>query len=148
MTVERGIVETIEEGFAWVKTRRKSACGHCGSKDHCAMVEGGDRMLVKAKNGAGARQGDVVEIYLDTAVQLKCTFIAYMVPVLGLMTGAFSANSLSTAIGLNPPVGMALFSVAGFLLAMLLARHLANRMVADNTMTPMVRRIIPQGRAA
>jgi len=58
MSTEKGTVESVEDGFAWVLTRRKDSCGHCGSRHHCHMVEGMDRMRVKAINAARARVAD------------------------------------------------------------------------------------------
>jgi len=39
------------------------------------MVEGMDRMVVKAKNVARARKGDKVELHLSTKTKLKGLFI-------------------------------------------------------------------------
>ena len=142
MAQESGIIESIEDQFAWVKTQRKSACAHCGHRDHCQMIEGGDRMRVKARNTAGAKQGDEVELYLSTKTQLKCVFLAYMVPVFGLMIGAFSAKSLSAFMGLNPKVGMALFSLAGVVLAYILVRQYSKRMEIKDALTPLVKRVV------
>lgn len=142
MSQETGIVETIEDEWAWVKTRRKSACAHCGQKDHCHTIEGGDRMLVKARNIADARKGDEVELYLSTKTQLKCVFMVYMVPVIGLLIGAFSGNSLSTPIGLSPNVGIFLFSALGLVAAFMLTRFYSNRMETKNALTLLVTRVV------
>ena len=52
MSAERGIVEKVEPGWAWVKTKRSSACSSCGSRHHC-LTQGGDQMVVKAQNKIG-----------------------------------------------------------------------------------------------
>ena len=142
MSQETGIVESIDDNWAWVKTQRKSACAHCGHQDHCQLIEGGDRMLVKARNSADARRGDEVELFISTKTKLKCVFMVYMVPVFGLMIGAFSANSLSRLIGLNPKIGMGVFSFAGVVIAYILVRQYSNRMEIKNALTPLVKRVI------
>ena len=142
MYAEKGIVESIEDGWALVLTRRKDMCEHCGHKGHCHMVEGMDRMIVKAKNAARARKGDEVELYLSTKAKLKGLFILYMFPVLGLLVGASSANSLSGLLGLNNNIGMALFTISGLVLAILFARLLAGRMEAKRELTPIVSRVV------
>lgn len=142
MTSERGIVESVESGWAWVLTRRKEMCERCGHRGSCHIVQGSDRMVIKAKNLAHARKGDEVELYLSTKTKLKGLFILYMFPVLGLSVGAFSANSLSEALRLNQNLGMVLFTLSGLIVAFLLARFLAGRMEASQKLTPLVSRVL------
>jgi sigma-E factor negative regulatory protein RseC len=99
-------------------------------------------MIVKAENLVNARQGDLVEVYLSTAAKMKCLFVIYILPVLGLLTGALSAESLSNRIGLNPDIGMALFALFGFGIALLAVRAFNNRVARAASLTPAVRRVI------
>jgi sigma-E factor negative regulatory protein RseC len=146
MTVERGIVEKVEPGWAWVKTKRSSACASCGSRHHC-LTQGGDQMVVRAQNTARAKKGDEVELFLSTKTRLKGTAIVYLLPVLGLFVGAFSATPLSEALGLNPSLGMVIFTITGLVLAIFLMRYLADRMAAGQTMTPLVKRVLMSPRS-
>jgi sigma-E factor negative regulatory protein RseC len=147
MSAERGIVENVEAGWAWVKTKRSSACASCDSRHHCSAVEGGDQMLIKAQNTVNAKKGDEVELYLSTKTKLKGTAIVYLLPVFGIFAGAFSANPLSEALGLNPSLGMAVFTLTGLILAVFLMRSLANRMAANQALTPLVKRVIISARS-
>jgi sigma-E factor negative regulatory protein RseC len=142
MSSEKGIVESVEDGWAWVVTRRKEMCQDCGHRGSCHMVQGTDRMVIKAKNLAHARKGDEVELYLSTKTKLMGLFILYMFPVLGLLVGAFSANSLSETLGLNQNSGMVMFTLFGLIVAFLLARFLAGRMEASQKLTPLVSRVL------
>lgn len=142
MHTERGIVERIEDHWAWILTQRKDMCDHCEHRGHCHMVEGMDRMMVKAKNVARARKGDEVEFYLSTKTKLKGLIILYMFPVIGLLVGAFSGSSLSGPLGLNKNVGLILFTLTGLILAFLLARFLAGRMEARQELTPTISRVV------
>jgi sigma-E factor negative regulatory protein RseC len=148
MSAERGIVEKVEPGWAWVKTKRSSACASCNSQHHCSMVAGGDQMVVKAQNPVQAKIGDEVELYLSTKIKLKSTAIVYLIPVLGIFAGAFSAAPLSSALGLNPSLGMLMFTLMGLVSAVFLMRYLANRMTAKQAMTPLVKRVIISARSA
>ena len=141
MSGESGIVQDIDDKWAWVKTERKSMCDHCGHRSHCQVIEGGDSLLVKALNTASAKKGDRVELFLSTKTKMKCALIAYMAPVFGLMIGAFSSAGLSALIGLNPKIGMVLFSFTGVALAFLLARQYSKRMEMKGALTPLVYRI-------
>jgi sigma-E factor negative regulatory protein RseC len=147
MSAERGIVEKVEPGWAWVKTKRSSACASCSSHHHCSMVAGGDRMVVKAQNTARAKKGDEVELYLSTKTKLKCTAIVYLIPVLGIFVGAFSAEPLSKSLGLNPSLTMVVFTLTGLVSAIFLMRYLANRMAAGQTLIPLVKRVIMSARS-
>ena len=79
MSAERGTVEKVEAEWAWVKTKRSSACSSCASRSHC-LTQGSDQMLVKAQNTAGAKKGDEVELYLSTKTKLKGTAIVCTPP--------------------------------------------------------------------
>ena len=146
MSAERGIVERVEPGWAWVKTKRSSACSSCSSRHHC-LTQGSDQMVVKAQNTARAKKGDEVELYLSSKTKLKGTAIVYLIPVLGIFVGAFSANPLSGAIGLNPSVGMAFFTLTGLVAAVFLMRYLANRMDSTEALTPIVKRVVFSARS-
>ena len=139
MSAERGTVEKVELGWAWVKTKRSSACSSCGSRHH-RLTQGGDQMLVKAQNTAQAKKGDEVELYLSTRTKLKGTAVVYLLPVVGIFVGAFAANPLSNALGLNPSLGMAVFTLTGLVMAVFLMRYLANRMDSNQALTPLVKR--------
>ena len=147
MSAERGIIEKVEPGWAWVKTKHSSACSSCGSRHHC-LSQDGDRMLVKARNTARAKKGDEVELYLSTGTKLKGTAIVYLLPVLGIFVGAFSANPLSETLGLNPSLGMAVFTSTGLVAAVFLMRHLANRMGSNQALNPVVKRVVFSARSA
>ena len=146
MSAERGTVEKVESGWAWVKTKRSSACSSCGSRHHC-LTQGADQMLVKAQNTAQAKKGDEVELYLSTKTKLKGTAIVYLLPVVGIFVGAFAANPLSNALGLNPSLGMAVFTLTGLVMAVFLMRYLANRMDSNQALTPLVKRVIMSARS-
>ncbi len=146
MSAERGIVERVEPGWAWVKTKRSSACANCASRSHC-LTQGADQMVVKAQNTALAKKGDEVELYLSTRTKLKSTAIVYLIPVFGILAGAFSAAPLSAAMGINPSLGMALFTLTGLVSAVFLMRYLANRMDSKQALTPLVKRVVFSARS-
>lgn len=145
MSTERGIVEKIEEEFAWVRTQRKSACAGCSNKSHCSSLSGGNHMLVKVSNPVKAKKGDMVEVFLKTSVQLKCTFIIYMIPVLGLIAGALSAAPLTDVFLINDSLGIVIFTFSGFLLSAFLSRFLINRIATGDQARPTIRRVFSYG---
>jgi positive regulator of sigma E activity len=145
MSTEQGIVKQVEPGWAWVKAKRLGASSGCGCYDHCHTTDG-NKMVIRAANPAHAKIGDVVVLYLSTSAKFKCIATVYLLPVLGLLAGAFASSFLSHLIGLDPAWGMALFTIAGVAAAVVLMRFLANRLAHQEGFTPIVRRIVRPAR--
>lgn len=110
------------------------------------MIEGADRMMVKATNSAKAGVGDYVELFLSTKTKMKGMLILYIFPVIGLLVGALSGGSLSKVFGLNQSFGTVLFTFMGVVIAFVLVRVLGTRMDARQELTPAVSRIIRRAR--
>jgi sigma-E factor negative regulatory protein RseC len=117
MEVERGVIEKLEEGWAWVEIKRKGACESCGHKGHCKMSDGDERVMLKAENLLGARIGDEVEINFHGGIRLKSAFMAYILPVLGLLCGAAVGMGAANSLGWNRDACSVLFALMGLVLA-------------------------------
>jgi sigma-E factor negative regulatory protein RseC len=143
MATKKGIVEKTENGFAWVKAARKSACGTCASKSSCGFIDGGSQMLVKTTNTIGATKGDSVEFHMASELSLKCMFIIYIIPVLGLLIGALSAAPLADFLGLNATIGMVVFTLLFFVLAVGLSKNMISRIVSTDEFLPNIKRVFP-----
>ena len=141
MSTEKGVVEKIENGFAWVRAQRKSACGTCTNKAHCSSIDGGKHMMVKVNNVLNAQKGDSVEFHLNSAYLLKCTFIIYIVPVLGLITGAISATPIANLIGMSHSFALVLLTLSGFCGAVLLSRLLIHQQTENERFLPTIKRV-------
>ena len=143
METEKGTVQRIEDGWAWVETKRTGSCDNCSQKGHCHLSnDANSRMIVKAENVAQAHTGDEVEIFLNSRTKLKGLFMVYIFPVLGLLIGAISGKGISRFIGLNSDLGTVLVAFCGMAIAFFLARVLGFRMEENNELTPIVSRII------
>ncbi|MDR0671257.1 MAG: SoxR reducing system RseC family protein [Oscillospiraceae bacterium] len=117
------IKRVLNTRTALVEVRRLSACGH-----DCAACGGlcadGARVLVKAANPLGGREGDVVTVRSETGQILKWAALVYLAPVglffLGYVLGALFA-------GVSPAMtGLAGF-VCGFVCIWLGGRRLGRR---------------------
>jgi sigma-E factor negative regulatory protein RseC len=146
MSTEQGIVKQVESGWAWVKAKRLGASSGCGCYDHCTTIEGGNKMVIRAVNQAQARKGDVVVLYLSTSAKFKCIATVYLLPVFGLLAGAFSATFFGYLTGLGYTWVMAPFTIAGLAAAIVLMRFLASRMANQEDFTPVVKRIVSPAR--
>jgi sigma-E factor negative regulatory protein RseC len=100
MAQEKGLVTSItEDGWAQVETDRNDACSHCGS---CRVSFGcNSEMTIKALNRAGAGVGDLVSIHLSSGTIMKSAAILYLIPVAGLISGAFMGEGLSTRLAMS-----------------------------------------------
>ena len=103
-------------------------------------------MLVKATNVVNADRGDSVEIHMNSSFQLKCTFIVYMIPVLGIIIGAFLSESLSNITGINASMGTAIFTLTGFFLSLTISRALIHKITNGNEINPTIKRVLKQKR--
>ena len=66
---------------------------------------GGKEMLVEVDNQVGAKKGQLVEIVFDSGAFLTGSFLAYIAPVLALITGAFFGQAYGPLINLEPDTG-------------------------------------------
>ncbi len=82
---ELGRVIAIEDGYAVVNIKRRSACGSCKA---CEMGKTGkDEINISVKNELGAVVGDDVRIEMQTPDILMAAFLVYMIPLLALLAG-------------------------------------------------------------
>ena len=98
-------------------------------------------MLVKVNNDLNAPKKDSVEFHLNSAFLLKCTFIIYMIPVLGLIMGAISAAPIANLIGLSQSFALVVLTLSGFLGAVLLSRLLSHQQTDNEQFLPTIKRV-------
>ncbi|TQV84990.1 SoxR reducing system RseC family protein [Aliikangiella coralliicola] len=93
MLQETGLVTKIENDIVWVNTQSKLACSSCKVESTCgnAILEkylSGKVFVSKIKNELGAKVGDEVIIEIPKASVTRASFIAYVIPLFGLIMGA------------------------------------------------------------
>ena len=147
MAQEKGLVTSItEDGWAQVETDRNDACSNCGS---CRVSFGcNSEMTIKAINRAGAGVGDLVSIHLSSGTIMKSAASLYLIPVAGLISGAFIGGSLSTRLAISETSTIALLSLAGFILGFIITALISRWMSDRRTLSPIITRIIRRGIAA
>jgi len=147
MAQEKGLVTSItEDGWAQVETDRNDGCSHCGS---CRVSFGcNSEITIKAINRAGAEVGDLVFIHLSSGTIMKSAAILYLIPVLGLISGAFLGEGLSMRLTVSETSAIALLSLAGFILGFIITALISRWMSARRTLSPIITRIIRRGHMA
>jgi sigma-E factor negative regulatory protein RseC len=98
MLEARGVVVKIADEFAWIRTQRHSACGHCDSQDSCgtaslSQVLGQKVTEVKVRNHVAAQVGDDVMVGLEEQALLRGSLVIYLLPLVCLFTTAILAQS-------------------------------------------------------
>ena len=147
MAQEKGLVTSITgDGWAQVETDRNDACSHCGS---CRVSFGSNsEMTIKAINRAGARVGDLVSMHLSSGTIMKSAAILYLIPVAGLISGAFMGEGLSEKLHISETAAIALLSLLGFILGFIITAFISRWMSARRTLSPIITRIIWRGLVA
>lgn len=103
MLTETGRVVGLEADGLWVETIRRSTCGACAAQKGCGhgllnRVSDGKRGYIRVLPGERAiahyKIGDEVAISIPEEVILRGSFIAYMLPLAGMLGGAVAAANL------------------------------------------------------
>lgn len=142
MPTEKGVVIRTEDGRAWVKTQKSSACEGCRSKDSCGNPGGGKEMEVETVNSAGARTGDLVLISFDTAPLIRVFSLVYLFPVLALLAGAIVGQRLSDYFGTDESLTSLISGAIFFAGAFFVVKFSSNRMAEKGDYRPKVLRVL------
>jgi sigma-E factor negative regulatory protein RseC len=138
-----GLVVSIKEaGKAQVVTDRKNACGGCGSTHNCNSCLSNSKIVTETLNSIGAKEGDLVDISLDSGVVLKSAATMYLIPVAGLMAGALTGVSVSGILSVDETISAIIFSIIGLCLGFIMTALISKRMSMRNRLTPVITQII------
>jgi sigma-E factor negative regulatory protein RseC len=100
MLTETGRVVGIEADGLWVETIRRTTCGTCAAQKGCGhgllnRISDGKRGYIRVLPGEGGIEryniDDQVLISIPEEVILRGSFIAYVMPLVIMLTGALTA---------------------------------------------------------
>jgi len=140
MIEEPAVVVETGDGYAWVETRRRSACGACSASDGCgtatlAKVWGERRMRVRAISNLPLRPGDAVIVGLAEGALVRGSLLVYLLPLALLLAGALLGQAAFAGAGEEPVI---LAGAVGLGLGFLVARVLSRRLRSDARFQPVV----------
>lgn len=97
----RGRVISVCGEYAVVETQRKSACEGCHKKTDggctaCSLMGKNSVISTKAKNIAGAKIGDTVEIESKTSTMMFYAFLIFILPIIIALAAYFISKKLTT----------------------------------------------------
>ncbi len=148
MASEQGIVLKVGlkgQNIALVKTVQHSGCEACSARNQCNPGAKGKAQEVEALNIVNAREGDLIQITMDTKALLQATFLLYIFPIIGMLLGAFVGNAVAIAVGMAPSAGSLLMGIICFVAAMVMVRKRAGHMALKRKYQPKITRIIGRG---
>jgi sigma-E factor negative regulatory protein RseC len=102
MLTETGRVVAMEADGLWVETIRRSTCGTCSAQKACGhgllnKMSDGKRGYVRVLPGdqdiGNYKVNDEVRISIPEEIILRGSFIAYILPLAGMLAGALGAVS-------------------------------------------------------
>jgi sigma-E factor negative regulatory protein RseC len=100
------VIKKESNRYARVMTDRKGACGGCQSTPHgCRSCLSSAKMESRVANLVGAEPGDLVKIHLSSENLYLGAAILYLLPIIGLLLGAFMGVWLSAVSGLTVTAG-------------------------------------------
>ena len=129
---QRGYVSASDEKLAKVIIQRESACGHS-----CSSCGGGcndaNSIILELENVLNAQVGDYVIIESKSSTILKSAFIAYIMPLILMISGVMIGTAVFAELGYENSetfgffVGLVFLGVSYFIL-----KHVDNKYFKNN----------------
>lgn len=147
MIYERARVLELDGGFAWVQAASQVDCARCAAGRGCgggvfARLLGRRLQRVRAIHAGDVQAGDTVLIGLAESAVLVSSFMAYSVPLLGLLLGAVLGTGLAEG-----DAGALLGGAAGFGAGLFVLKVYNRRTVGDARFQPVILRRLREDEA-
>ncbi|WP_411991866.1 SoxR reducing system RseC family protein [Agarivorans sp. DSG3-1] len=140
LIIETAKVVEVDDGYATVECVSKSACGSCGSAEHCgnsaiAKAFPTRTHQLKVKLTDSVEVGDQIELGLVAKNMLQSALLVYLLPLIMLIAGAGIGKWLSQQIMAGDWL-IALSAFSGLLLGFLSVRLLARYFIHHSRYRP------------
>ena len=138
------VIKTEPNDYAQVLLDRKNACGGCESSggDCHSCLASANKMQSRVVNTIGANVGDVVKIQLSFGSLSTGAAILYLLPVIGMLCGAFAGSWLDELLNIAEMTGSILGAVCGlgfgFIIVIFIDRSPGMRKKITPTVTEIV----------
>jgi positive regulator of sigma E activity len=137
------VVDTLDGGRANVGTSRLNACDGCGKTSGChSCLTLSRTMISTVQNPIGALSGDIVKIRHTTGGMWTGAFLMYIMPILGLMAGAFAGYGLSRTGNINETAASIILGLSGLALGIAGVYYYANSRGGSAGLTPRIAEIV------
>lgn len=136
------VLNTFENKTAEVVTDRRDACSGCAETHNCRTCLTSSHLVSTVQNPIGARQGDVVSIYLEDSALWTGALLLYIIPVLWLLTGAIIGSGLGADWKIGETGGAILFGLSGFAVGLAIIVIISRSLKFGQKITPRITRVI------
>ncbi len=140
------VLNTFENKTAEVVTDRKDACGGCADIHKCRTCLTSSQLVATVQNSIGARQGDVVSIYLEDSALWTGAVLLYIIPVLWLMLGAIIGNGLGSDWRIGETGAAIFLGLSGLVIGLTITTFIARSSNFGKKITPRIIRIVEHGK--
>jgi len=130
---KRGRVITAEHGQATVCFEPKDACGNCDARKLCHAA--GSQHLVVVQNPIEARANDEVYVEQPAGIGFAAAFLLFGLPVLLAVIGLLMGSRWYEK-------GSLIGGITGFMLGLLIAKLLNNRLARTAAFLPTISEIV------
>lgn len=136
------VVETGDDGRATVVAEKGQGCGGCSAVAQCHGGRAASTKKTPALNRIGAAVGDRVTITVASGAILSRMAVLYLVPVFGMLTGAFTGAFLSGGVDGTDSGHSIAFGLAGFVLGLVFSVAISRIWSAARPVVPIITRIV------
>ncbi len=136
------VVEAGNDGRATVVAEKGQGCGSCSTASQCHGGLGARTEKTPALNPIGAAVGDRVTLTVASGALLSRMAVLYLVPVFGLLTGAFTGAFLDGDMNGADSDHSIAFGLAGLVLGLVLSVAISRFWSAVRPIMPVITRIV------
>ncbi len=144
--IEEPAVVVDTSGHMAAVTGHGGGCGACDASEGCGSASLARffqrrKRVLWVQNPVAARTGDRVIVGIDESALLRSAWLAYAVPVGGLLGGAILGD-LFAPVGFAEPTAL-ISGLMCLVIGLIVSRRLNDRMAAKNNHQASVIRVLP-----
>ena len=136
------VLNTFDNKTAEVITDRKDACSGCQDTHKCRTCLTRSHLVARVQNPVGARQGDVVSIYLEDSALWTGAVLLYIIPILWLLVGALIGNGLGSGWRIGETGAAIFLGLSGLIIGLLITTIISRSSNFGQRITPRIIRIV------
>ena len=136
------VVETGSDGRATVVAEKGQGCGSCSTASQCHGGRAARTEKTTVINPIGAAVGDRVTLTVASGALLSRMAVLYLVPVFGLLTGAFTGAFMADGVNGTDSDHSIAFGLTGFILGFVFSVAISRIWSAVRPIMPVITRIV------
>lgn len=136
------VTQLHTDGLATVVAEKGQGCGSCSAAMQCHGGRNAHSVPTTALNQAGANVGDRVTLSVPSGTLLSRLAVLYLVPVAGMLIGAFISAPVGNGIQATGDGRSILGGLAGFIIGFVLSVLISRIWSAHRPVLPVISRIV------